>query len=588
MARGHELVTVRPAAAWRAAVSPWTPPLVTPASVPHRVGVQPPDGFRGTYRDDASARAVYSEAAGIARMMPRAVAVPADAADVETLVRWAALTGTPLTPRGSGSSMANGAVGEGVIVDLSRLTHIGTADRAGGTILCGPGALRDAVEQAAQHAGLSFPVDPSSGRFCTVGGMCATNAAGARSLRYGATRAWVNAIECVFADGARAWVRRGQPAPVGLRAVERFKQQVAPRLADARFALTHAGVRKESSGYALAAYAERGELIDLLVGSEGTLALFTAVELTLLPASHETASVFAAFATLEDAVAAAVDCTAHGASAVELLDRTFLDVVRAGTTLDVPDGTEAVLLIEAEGVRIDLARERMRALAAGCRSRGATHVVEAPDEASETAVWAIRHSASPILNRLDPHLASVQVVEDGAVPPARFPDYVRGVRAVFERHALRCVIFGHAGDAHAHVNALVDVREASWRPRLGAVLTEVTALVAALGGTIAAEHGDGRLRAPLLPRVWSPLAVELFRATKLAFDPEGILNPGVKVPLNGQLPFTDIKYDPALAPLPDDARAALDAVAHERLWGRFRLGMLAPGAPGAQPAPHRA
>jgi FAD/FMN-containing dehydrogenase len=533
-----------------------------------------PDGFRGTYRDDALARAVYSESAGIARVMPRAVAVPSDAEDVSVLMRWAALAGVPLVARGSGSSMANGATGEGVIVDLSRVVAIRLPDRSTGTIECGPGALRDAVDAAARQVGLAFPVDPSSGRFCTVGGMAATNAAGARSLKYGATRAWVHGLECVFADGTRAWVRRGHPTPANLRAVERFNAQVAPRLGDALFALSHEGVRKESSGYGLAAFHASGDLVDLLVGSEGTLAVFTAVELALAPAGSETSSVLAAFASLEDAVAAATFCAGLGASAVELLDRTFLDVVRAGSTLDVPMGAEAVLLIEAEGVRLDLARERMGALAVGCRERGAMHVVEAPDDAQENAIWSIRHAASPILSRLDPHLASMQIVEDGAVPPPQFPDYVRGVRAIFARHGLRCVIFGHAGDAHAHVNALVDVRESAWRPRLGAVLTEVTALVASLGGTIAAEHGDGRLRTPLLPRVWSPLAIELFRATKLAFDPEGILNPGVKVAVEGQRPFDDIKYDPALPQLPADAHAGLDAVARERGWARFRLGMI--------------
>ncbi|MBI1808302.1 MAG: FAD-binding oxidoreductase [Gemmatimonadetes bacterium] len=533
-----------------------------------------PDGFRGTYRDDASARAVYSETAGIARILPRAVAVPADGDDVVALVRWAALAGVPLIARGSGSSMANGATGDGVIVDLSRLSAIAPADRRTGTITCGPGALRDAADAAARRAGLAFPVDPSSGRFCTVGGMASTNAAGARSLKYGAMRRWVNGLECVFADGTRAWIRRGQAPPPGIRALERFAVQVAPRLGDALFALTHDGVRKESSGYALAAYAASHDVVDLLVGSEGTLALITAVELTLVPAGHETASVLAAFESLDDAVAAAALCAGLGAAAVELLDRTFLDVVRAGTALDVPERSEAVLLIEAEAPRADLARERMAALAACCRERGAAHVVEAPDDAQQSAIWSIRHAASPILARLDPNLSSMQIVEDGAVPPSRFPDYVRGVRAVFARHGLRCVIFGHAGDAHAHVNALVDVRESAWRPRLGAVLTEVTALVASLGGTIAAEHGDGRLRAPLLQRVWSPLAIELFRATKTAFDPEGILNPGVKVAAIGQRPFEDVKYDPALPALPADARRALDAVTRERGWAQFRLGLL--------------
>jgi FAD/FMN-containing dehydrogenase len=131
----------------------------------------PPPGFRGVFRDDLDARAVYSEAAGIARIVPRGVAVPADTDDVCTLVRWASATRTPLVPRGSGSSMAGGAVGDGVIVDLSRLDAIAPVNVERRTIRCGPGAVRNAIDAAARAVGLQFPVDPSSGAFCTVGGM---------------------------------------------------------------------------------------------------------------------------------------------------------------------------------------------------------------------------------------------------------------------------------------------------------------------------------------------------------------------------------------------------------------------------------
>ena len=168
----------------------------------------------------------------------------------------------------------------------------------------------------------------------------------------------------------------------------------------------------------------------------------------------------------------------------------------------------------------------------------------------------------------------MQLVEDGAVPPARFPDYVRGVRAAFAAQRMQCVIFGHAGDAHAHVNALVDVREADWRGRLAAVLADVTALVARLGGTLSAEHGDGRLRTPLLAQVWSAESMALFAATKSAFDPTGILNPGVKVPLAGQVPISAIKYDPDAGPIAPEARMALDAVSRSKGWAQHRLGLL--------------
>jgi hypothetical protein len=136
------------------------------------------------------------------------------------------------------------------------------------------------------------------------------------------------------------------------------------------------------------------------------------------------------------------------------------------------------------------------------------------------------------------------------------------------------VVFGHAGDAHVHVNPLIDVRFPEWRTQVEQLLDEVTSLVATLGGTLAGEHGDGRLRAPLVPLTWSSEAVDLFARAKGAFDPHGILNPGVKVAAPGQRAIEEVKYDPAIDPLPDAARVALDAIERDRGYSRFRLSLV--------------
>jgi FAD/FMN-containing dehydrogenase len=535
-----------------------------------------PDDFRGAFRIDAEARAVYSEAAGIARIEPHAVAVPEDADDVVALVRWAAGARAPLVPRGSGSSMAGGAIGDGVIVDLGRIAWMDPVDRDRHHVRCGPGVVRDDLDAAARAAGLRFPVDPSSGAFCTVGGMASTNAAGARTLRYGAMRAWVNAVECVFADGSRAWVRRGEPAP-DVAPFRRFLAEAAA-LADAerRVPSRHAEVRKESSGYGVAAWAASGDLVDLLVGSEGTLALFVALELRLAPLLPATASVLGAFASLEAAVEGAARARAAGASACELLDRTFLDVARSGgASVPVPPDAEAVLLAEAEGHDVAECATHARMLEMGFRAAGATRVVLALDPETEHGMWELRHAASPILSRLDPMLKSMQFIEDGCVPPDRLADYVRGVRAALDRHGIRGVIFGHAGDAHVHVNPLVNVAEPAWRSRVEALLDDVAALTASLGGTLSGEHGDGRLRAPLLPRVWSAEALAHFATVKHAFDPDGILNPGAKVATPGERAVQQVKYDPSLPPLPGAASDVLALVERARAYARPRLELLA-------------
>jgi len=136
------------------------------------------------------------------------------------------------------------------------------------------------------------------------------------------------------------------------------------------------------------------------------------------------------------------------------------------------------------------------------------------------------------------------------------------------------VIFGHAGDANIHVNPLVDTSQPGWRAHVEAALDEVVTLTAVLGGTLAGEHGDGRLRTPFMPRLWANDAIILFELVKRCFDPRGILNPGVKVALPGQTPLTDIKYDTSLPPLTAAARRALDTVAETRGYGHFRLDLL--------------
>jgi FAD/FMN-containing dehydrogenase len=232
-----------------------------------------------------------------------------------------------------------------------------------------------------------------------------------------------------------------------------------------------------------------------------------------------------------------------------------------------------VLLIEIEAGDARSAAGLATVMKGAMVSCGATRVTLALDAENEARLWALRHAASPILNRLSPSLKSMQFIEDAALPPERLPQYVRGVREILARRGVRGVIFGHAGDSHVHVNPLIDVRSPDWRATVGAILDEVTTLAASLGGTLTGEHGDGRLRTPLLDRVWDARSLELFALVKHAFDPQNIFNPGVKVPTGAQ-PIGDVKYDPTLPQLPLAARTALDTIERDRAWSTFRLSMI--------------
>src|SRR5438128_488800 len=263
---------------------------------------------------DGRSRAAYAEGAGIYRIVPLAVAIPKTVPDVQHLMRWAAVTGTALVPRGAGSGMPGGSVGHGVIVDMSHGFGDVLVDPDRRSARAGAAVTWAQLTEAARSFGLRLPPDPSSGAFATCGGMVATNAAGPRSLRYGSMRRWVEAVEIVTADGEARTVSRGGGAG---------SWRLAP---DARHLVTHGfpKTRKNSSGYALDRFAESGDELDLLIGSEGTLAFITAVQWRLAPLPPHVAGAVLGFTSLEAVGAAMPNLVALNPSAVELLDRTFL------------------------------------------------------------------------------------------------------------------------------------------------------------------------------------------------------------------------------------------------------------------------
>jgi FAD/FMN-containing dehydrogenase len=536
----------------------------------------PPPDIRGVYRTDLRARAAYAEAAGIYRILPHAVCLPADVPDLQRLVCWAADHRTPLIPRGAGSGMGGGNVGEGVIVDLTRMARQLQIDAGQRRGVAGAGTTLAELNAAASLHHLRLPPDPSSGRWATLGGMVATNAAGARSVRYGSVRAWVNGLTLLTADGEMIPLRRGksprsEPTPA---AVARFARDAAPAIHAARGAIA-AGfphTRKNSSGYALDAYLDSGDLIDLIVGAEGTLGIVTEIEWRLDPVPPFRAGLRLALRSLDqlsDVVAALAGCRP---SALELLDRSFLDLVGsdtlAGAGLRFPTA-EAVLLVELE--REDAESLRHVSEQATVLARTLAYSVDtAFTAAAAERLWAIRHAASPILAGLPEQRRSLQVIEDGCVPLERMTEYIRAVRRAASDRGLGIVMFGHAGDGHIHVNLLPEVGQPGWEATVASLLEEVTDTIIRLGGTPAGEHGDGRLRASAVERVYGAEIVDLFRRVKQSFDPTGIFNPGVILP-SGQPPISRLKVGATAAPLPDDVQRSLREIERTGGYGRCRL-----------------
>jgi FAD/FMN-containing dehydrogenase len=373
--------------------------------------------------------------------------------------------------------------------------------------------------------------------------MLANNSAGAHSVRYGAVRAWTEALDVVLADGTPATVQRGQPPKhPRLRAILAEVDRALVPARD-RILAEWPRVRKNSSGYALREYLQSGDAVDLLVGSEGTLALIVGAELRLAPVPACRGLALLEFTTLEAAGAAVETLLPLQPSTCEILDRTFLDLVRnAGVDPGYPlrPGLEAILLVEMEGGSTEEVAEALQGVAAAA-ARLADRVSLATDPEQQARFWRVRHAASPLIAARADGRVSMQFIEDGVVPVSRLPEYILALRRTLARHHTPAVIFGHAGDGNLHVNPLVDVHTAGWRSTVARILYEITDVVAQLGGTMAGEHGDGRLRAPLLEAVWGAEMVAHFRAVKTAWEPAGILNPGVILPLPGQQPLDAIR-----------------------------------------------
>jgi FAD/FMN-containing dehydrogenase len=457
--------------------------------------------------------------------------------------------------------MGGGNVGHGVIVDLSQGFHWLAPSWGDRSVWAGASVTAGQVNEAARPFGLRLAPDPSSSAFATSGGMAATNAAGPRSVRCGSVRGWIEAIEIIELEGALRRVERG-----GGEGTRRWRLEPTGReLVRQRFPHT----RKSSSGYALGRYAETGDELDLLIGSEGTLAFITAVEWRLEPIPPDVGGAVLGFETLQALTEAVPYLVALNPSAVELLDATFLDLVREAAP-DVPHGLAGLLLVEFERETAAAARGVVGDAVRGLKTL-TVHVETAVDRAGLERLWAVRRLASPALARLPETHRSLQVVEDGCVPLAHLGAYIDGIRAAATKARVPVAIFGHAGDAHVHVNALPDTTRAGWREGLLALYNEITDLLVRLGGVPSGEHGVGRLRAGVLERFYGFEIVALFQDLKRTYDPRGILNPGVIVSTPDWSPLADLKVGSDAAPIPDAIARRLRETERNAAWSVPKL-----------------
>jgi FAD/FMN-containing dehydrogenase/Fe-S oxidoreductase len=487
----------------------------------------------GEVDDSTRRRAEYSSDASNYRVVPLAVAFPRTTDDLTAIVGWARETGTPLTMRGGGTSVAGNAVGPGVVVDTSRhLRRVLSLDPDERSARVQPGVVLADLQAAAAQFGLRFGPDPSTQGRATIGGMIGNNACGPRAVAYGRTSDSVVSLDVV--DGAG----RAFTAGWGTAAIPALRDVVRTHLAVLRTELGR--FRRQGSGYALEhLLPESGEaLARALVGSEGTLGVVTQAELRLVPREAEPALVVLGYPTMADAADAIFPVLDERPLALEGLDARLVDVVRRsrgpGRVPELPGGA-GWLMVETGGETGAEAVARARTIVSAAGALDARIVPAGPEA---LALWRIREDGAGLAGRTPDGEPTWPGWEDAAVPPERLGRYLREFEALMADYGITGLPYGHFGDGCIHIRLNLPLHDHAGVPTARRFLEDAARLVAAHGGSLSGEHGDGRARGELLRLMYSPAAIDAFAAVKSVFDPEDILNPGVIVrprPLDADL-----------------------------------------------------
>ena len=470
-------------------------------------------------------RAEYATDASNYRVVPQAVVFPRHAEEVALALEVARRTGTPLTARGGGTSCAGNAVGPGLVLDFSRhLNRLIALDPEARTATVQPGLILAELQRVAAPHGLRFGPDPSTHARCTIGGMIANNACGPRALAYGRTADNVESLALLLADGRS--LRTGPLAELADPVGARLTALVQANLALIRTEFGRFG--RQISGYSMEHLLPEngGRLARFLAGTEGTLAISTAATVKLVELAPATALAVLAYPDMASAADAVPAVLPYRPLALEGMDARLVEVLRSrrgpAAVPPLPEGG-GWLFVETGG------QDPAEAVAAAERIVRAADCQAAAVVTGEDArrLWRIREDGAGLGGRTPANAPAWPGWEDAAVPPERLGGYLREFFALLARHRIDGLAYGHFGDGCVHVR--LDFPLADRPPAFREFLLEAAALVAAHGGSMSGEHGDGRARGELLPAMYSAEALGLFGSVKAVFDPANLLNPGVIV-----------------------------------------------------------
>lgn len=419
-----------------------------------------------------------------------AVVLPRDTGAIASVLRYATSRRLPVTPRGAGTGLSGGALPAhgGLVLSVERMNRILGVDRDNQVVETETGVRTADLQRAVEAEGLYYPPDPASRETCLLAGNLAEDSAGPHSCKYGTTRKYVLGLEAVLADGSVL--------------------ELGGRL------------RKDAAGY---------NLIQTLIGSEGTLAVLTRATLRLIALPRARLMLAVSFDSIERAAEAVcgIFAAGHEPSACEIMDRTALETVDRLHPLPTPiDSAAAALFIEIDGDDAERVEQQALALGESLKPLQSAEPLVALDAADQRRLWQIRRAIGEAVRDRSPYKEA-----DTVVPRAQLARLVRIAHEIAARNHLVAACYGHAGDGNLHVNLLREgVPDSEWPARRDAAEAELFGEVVALGGSITGEHGVGWLQRKYMHLVFDPAAIELQRRLKAAFDPAGILNPGKILP----------------------------------------------------------
>jgi glycolate oxidase len=416
--------------------------------------------------------------------LPDLVVFPGSVEEVAGLIKLANRRRFPVFPRGAGSGIVGAAIpwNGGMVMALTRLNRILEIDPDNLLAVSEPGVITGEFQKAVLRHGLFYPPDPASLQFCTLGGNVAMCAGGPRAVKYGVTRDYVLGLEAVLPTGS----------------------------------IINTGTRtaKGVVGY---------DLTRLLVGSEGTLGIFTRIILRLVPAPEGVRTLMAVFPTLEAAAQTVTAITKERIipSSLEFMDQATIRVVENYLKIGLPTQSEAILLIEVDG-RECLLDGDVKRIGEICGQCGASEVEIAHTEAERERLWQARRSISPALGQIKPG----KINEDVTVPRTEIPALIRAIQRLAEEYDLTIVCFGHAGDGNIHTNIMLDRNNEDELKRSEKAVEQLFRIVLGLGGTLSGEHGIGITKSPFLQWEIGSEGYDAMWRIKAALDPLNILNPG--------------------------------------------------------------